>query len=364
MIIGIEASNIRTGGGKKHLKNFVLNSLKYFDEVNFVIVSNMNVNGLFQKNNRIHCISNSLLNSNSFLSFISQLFFSNYYFKSNKCDIVFVPGGIFLSSFRPYITMSQNMLPFDNKELNNFGILNRLKFILIRVLQKTSFCNSKGVIFLTKFAKKNVLSKINSEIKSVVIPHGILQQEHNRYRFQKDNFNILYISDFLPYKHNLNVVKAVSSLINEGYNISLTLIGSIDNKQYPKIKEIITLNPNLKNKIHVLGQLEYKDIKKHFSYSSLFLFASTCENLPFIVLEAISHGMPIITAAKSPMKDMVYGKDIFFDSYNFNSIKNTIVKNLECKKLNKMSKENFKLSKNYLWSNNVIDTLNFIKSCV
>ena len=86
MIIGIEASNIRTGGGKKHLKNFVLNSLKYFDEVNFVIVSNKNVNGLFQKNNRIHCVSNSLLNSNSFLSFISQLFFtliSSTYVKNN-----------------------------------------------------------------------------------------------------------------------------------------------------------------------------------------------------------------------------------------------------------------------------------------
>ncbi len=362
MIIGIEASNIRTGGGKKHLKKFVLNSLKYFDEVSFVIVSNKNVNASFLKNNRIRCISNSLLNSNSFLSFLSQLFFSNYYFKSNKCDIVFVPGGIFLSSFRPYITMSQNMLPFDNKELNNFGILKRLKFILIRVLQKKSFRNSKGVIFLTEFAREHILSKINSKINNVVIPHGILQQEYNNYKFQKDKFNILYISDFLPYKHNLNVVKAVSSLINEGYKISLTLIGAIDNKQYPKIKEIIALNPYLNDKIQVLGQLEYKEIKKHFSYSSLFLFASTCENLPFIVLEAISHGMPIISSNKSPMKDMIYGRDIFFDSYDFNTIKNTIANNLESEKLNKMSIENFNLSKKYLWRKNAEQTIKFLKS--
>ena len=362
MIIGIEASNIRMGGGKKHLKEFVLNSLKYFDEVSFVIVSNKNVNGSFHENNRIRCISNSLLNSNSFFSFLSQLFFSNYYFKSNKCDIVFVPGGIFLSSFRPYITMSQNMLPFDNKELNNFGILNRLKFILIRFLQKKSFLNSKGVIFLTEFAREHILTKINIEIKSIVIPHGILQQEHNNYKFQKDNFNILYISDFLPYKHNLNVVRAISSLINEGHMISLTLIGAIDNRQYPEINKITTSNPKLQNKIKVLGKLEYNEIRKYFNNSSLFLFASTCENLPFIVLEAISYGMPIISSNKSPMKDMIYGKDIFFNSYDFNSIKTTIANNLESEKLNKMSIENFKLSKKYLWRKNAEQTIKFLQS--
>ena len=362
MIIGIEASNIRTGGGKKHLKKFVLNSLKYFDEVSFVIVSNKNVNASFLKNNRIRCISNSLLNSNSFLSFLSQLFFSNYYFKSNKCDIVFVPGGIFLSSFRPYITMSQNMLPFDNKELNNFGILKRLKFILIRVLQKKSFRNSKGVIFLTEFAREHILSKINSKINNVVIPHGILQQEYNNYKFQKDKFNILYISDFLPYKHNLNVVKAVSSLINEGYKISLTLIGAIDNKQYPKIKEIIALNPYLNDKIQVLGQLEYKEIKKHFSYSSLFLFASTCENLPFIVLEAISYGLPVITTDKMPMNQIVSGQNILFDSLDIKSIKSVIKENLEEEKLYEIFNLNYLKSKNYKWDTNVSQTINYLKS--
>ncbi len=362
MIIGIEASNIRTGGGKKHLEKFVLNSLKYFDKVSFVIISNNNVNRLFDNNNRIKCISNTLLNSNSFFSFLSQFFLSNFYFRSNKCDIVFVPGGIFLCRFRPYVTMSQNMLPFDKKELKNFGILNKLRFNLIKVLQKKTFINSEGVIFLTEFAKEHILSKINTEIKNIIIPHGIMQQQVNNYKFQKNNLNILYISDFLPYKHNLNVVKAVSSLIGEGYDISLTLIGSIDNIQYPKIKKIISSSPKLMDKIKILGKLEYEEIKKYFSYSSLFLFASTCENLPFIVLEAISYGMPVISSNKSPMKDMIYGDDIFFDSYDYNSIKSTITKNLDSEKLSKMSLENFNLSKKYLWSKNAEQTVNFLES--
>ena len=116
------------------------------------------------------------------------------------------------------------------------------------------------------------------------------------------------------------------------------------------------------DKIKILGKLEYEEIKKYFSYSSLFLFASTCENLPFIVLEAISYGMPVISSNKSPMKDMIYGDDIFFDSYDYNSIKSTITKNLDSEKLSKMSLENFNLSKKYLWSKNAEQTVNFLES--
>ena len=37
-----------------------------------------------------------------------------------------------------------------------------------------------------------------------------------------------------------------------------------------------------------------KGIIKHYKKCSVFLFASTCENLPFILLEAMSFGLPIL----------------------------------------------------------------------
>ena len=49
MKIGIDASNIRTGGGKKHLEKFVETTIKNFPEITFVIVSNNIVNSSFFK---------------------------------------------------------------------------------------------------------------------------------------------------------------------------------------------------------------------------------------------------------------------------------------------------------------------------
>lgn len=362
MIIGIDASNIRTGGGKKQLEEFVNYTINNNKHISFIVVSNKNINSLFKDTKAVKCITNKLLNSNSFFSLISQFLMSKYYFKKNKCRLVFAPGGIFLSSFRPFFTMSQNMLPFDSKEIKNFSFNKRIKFRLIKILQLISFNNSNGVIFLTEYARSVVEESIRKKINSIVIPHGIEQKEFNTYSNQNIVFNILYVSDFLPYKHNLNVFRAAVELISEGLDINLTLIGKKDNSQYPIMKEELSKNPNLFNKINIVGQISPKQITKYYEKASLFLFASSCENLPFIILEALSYGLPIITTNKSPMKDLVYGDQIFFDSYNKDDIKEVIRQNFDKEKLKQLSINNYRLSKKYTWKNNVNKTLNFFNS--
>ncbi len=361
MIIGIDASNIRTGGGKKHLINFINYSLENNSNLKFVLISNYYIIKLFSKNNRVQCHTNLLLNSFNFLSFLSQIIFSSYYLKKNNCEMVFVPGGIFLGNFKPIFSMSQNMLPFEPAQLKDFKFIKKLKFNLMRALQLYTFKKSKGVIFLTDYAKAKINEYIDLKNNSIVIPHGVDKQSINHYNFNKEKFNILYVSDFLPYKHNYNVVKAVSELILEGYSLDLTLIGKKDVYQYGKIYNIINNHSKLKNRINIMGQLDNTVVQSYYKNSSMFLFASTCENLPFILLEAMSFGLPIISSDKRPMRDMLSGKNIFFDSTNIESIKKVIIKNLSEDKCVKMSSFNFKLSNLYLFETNAQDTLNFFK---
>ena len=94
------------------------------------------------------------------------------------------------------------------------------------------------------------------------------------------------------------------------------------------------------------------------------IFASTCENLPFVILEAMSFGMPIITSNKRPMSDLVVGENILFDSYSVDSIKSTILNNINNKKLNILSRTNYYRSKKYRWKENIVNTLEFINSCI
>lgn len=365
MIIGIDGSNIRTGGGKKHLEQFIVNSNKIFgSKIKYIVVSNKTTLQNISKLSNVYSITNRLLNFNNITSFLSQFIYSKSYFKENNCEVVFVPGGIFLSSFRPFVSMSQNMLPFDPIEVKNFKFFKKIKFYLIKVLQLKTFMKSNGVIFLNEYAKENILNKHKLKTKYAIIPHGINQSNKNVYTPYNKPFKITYVSDFLPYKHQLNVVNSVKKILDNGYDVYLNLIGNYDNSSISPIKKIISKNKILKSRINIVGFVPNDEIINYYKKSSLILFASTCENLPFILLEAMSYGMPIITSTKKPMSEMLYGKNILFDSYDINSIQKIIIENMKTEKLNKMSIENHKLSKYYNWNDNVIKTINFLKSCV
>ena len=360
MNIGIDASNIRTGGGRKHLENFITNALILDNNLKFTIVSNQIINGSFDDIENVKCISNKLLNINNITSFLSQLIYSKKYFNENKCDIVFVPGGIFLSSFRPYISMSQNMLPFDYEEILKFNILKRIKFLLIKKFQIYTFKRSVGIIFLTQYAQKTILKSSKFDKKSIIIPHGVIQRESNLYKFKNKPFEILYVSDFLPYKNQYKVVKSISTLIKNGYDIQLKLIGKVDKYQLNKINQLKYKNKQLINRINILGHIPNQNIIKHYKKCSIFLFASTCENLPFILLEAMSFGLPILTTNKKPMQDIVYDGGVIFDINNPKSLERTIIENINEEKLLKISKENYILSKKYIIKDSVRKSIKFI----
>jgi len=360
MNIGIDASNIRTGGGRKHLENFIINALILDNNLKFTIVSNQIINDSFYNMENVKCISNKLLNINNITSFLSQLIYSKKYFNENKCDIVFVPGGIFLSSFRPYISMSQNMLPFDYEEILKFKILKRIKFLLIKKFQTYTFKRSEGIIFLTQYAQNTIFKLSNFDKKSIVVPHGVVQRESNSYKFKNKPFEILYVSDFLPYKNQYKVVKSISNLIKKGHDIQLKLIGKVDKYQLSEINKLKSKNKNLFNRIKILGHIPNQEIIKHYKKCSVFLFASTCENLPFILLEAMSFGLPILTTNKKPMQDIVYDKGVLFNIDNPESLETTILENFNEEKLLKISKENYMLSKKYIIKDSVRRSLKFI----
>ena len=62
------------------------------------------------------------------------------------------------------------------------------------------------------------------------------------------------------------------------------------------------------------------------------------------------------------MKYMISGDNVLFDSYKTNDIKCVIQKNMSSIKLNKLSKSNYLLSKNYNWKKNVSETIALFKS--
>ena len=71
------------------------------------------------------------------------------------------------------------------------------------------------------------------------------------------------------------------------------------------------------------------DVQKILSKSNLFIFASTCENLPITLLEGVGAGLLIVSSDYGPMKE-VLGKNVcYFDPLKPQTIVEAIITTLD-----------------------------------
>ena len=368
MILGIDASNLRGGGGVTHLINFLKFSKPEMFNIKSVIVwGGRNPLEKLPQYDWLNLREIKQLNRSP----AQRIMWHNIWFdqlvKESGCGILYIPGGLYLGKFRPYVALCQTLLPFNNNELNRYGISKRtLRLTLLRLGQTMTFKRSNGNIFLTKHAKQFVTDKISplKQIPSEIIPHGVDQAfVNNNQKLYKNNkvTKILYVSTIDFYKHQWQVVSAVSLLRKEGFAVELSMVGSSYSKALEKLNAIIkTEDPN-GDFIKYKGTMDYLDLPSIYKDADIFVFASSCENLPITLLEAMASHLPIACSKISPMPEILKDAGIYFDPYSVSSIKESI-KHLMQKpdSRNKFSEKAGFYSTKYSWKNCADKTFSFI----
>ena len=338
MIVGIDASNLRRGGGLTHLVEVLSAVNIHKHNVSKVIIWG-GEQSLGQINNFpwLKKIAPKELKRDLFSRLIWQKFRLSKSAKDNNCDLIFSPGGTVLCNFRPIVTMSQNILPFNWHEAKRYGVsLESLRLLLLWQLQSKSFRSADGVIFLTNYAKKQV-TKVVGKIKasSAIIPHGLNSRfcmpPKNQYDISEYSttkpFNILYVSTVDLYKHQWNVIEAVAKLRKEGYPVALNLVGDTLFAKNRLEKSLKRFDPN--NQWAKYNEaVPYLEIHNFYKDADLGVFASSCENLPIILIETMASGLPIACSNRGPMPEVLGDAGEFFNPERpteiYHSIKNLI----------------------------------------
>jgi len=240
-----------------------------------------------------------------------------------SCDCLFVPGGSFGGGFSPFVTMSQNMLPFESNERNRYGFSwMAAKMWLLKFSQSRSLRDANGVIFLTEYARLVIKREAKLNRSHLVIPHGINQRFFLPPReqmpissySQNRPFKLLYVSKIEPYKHQWRVVEAVARLRNRGMPLALDLVGEPEcPAAAQRLNEAIgQADPNGRF-IHHLGGVPHAEVPGRYHKADAFVFASSCENLPNILLEAMASGLPIASSKHGPMPEVLKAAGVYFD---------------------------------------------------
>jgi glycosyltransferase involved in cell wall biosynthesis len=371
-VIGIDGTNLRQGGGITHLVELLRAARPEEHAISQVLVwSNSNTLAAIEDRPWLVKLNPPELNG----GMVKRIFWQKWNLSQAAheagCDLLFVPGGTYVGSFKPVVTMSRNMLPFEMQELSRYGFsVKTLRLLLLRQSQSHSFHQADGVIFLTQYARHSVLA-ITGALKgeTPIIPHG-----HNA-RFQLkpkgqraieeysiDNpYRLVYVSIIDQYKHQWHVVEAVAALRLAGVPVTLDLIGPAYPAALERLEKSINRCDPQRNWVSYHGAVPYEDLHLKYAQADLGIFASSCENMPNILLETMAAGLPVACANRGPMQEVLGEAGVYFNPERPVEIARALRQLIDFPQLRvALAKASFERSEQYTWKRCANDTLTFL----
>ncbi|OSO90598.1 glycosyl transferase family 1 [Cylindrospermopsis raciborskii CENA303] len=368
IVVGIDASRNRSGGAKSHLIGLLEESFpeKYgIQEVH--VWSYRDLLGLLP--NRSWLIKHSPDEIHK--SLLHQLWWQCFNFPGEAravgCSIVFNTDAGTISRFRPSVTLSQDMLSYEPGEINRYGFTKaRLRLIALRFVQNQALRASDGVIFLTNYAARMIQKSCGPLPWVSCIPHGIGNnfkqvQPSTVWNSNNQQIKCLYVSNTAFYKHQWMVVQAVEILRNRGYNLTIDLVGGGSGEAQVRLDRQVSISDPKGEFVSQIGFVPHKDLPLHLANTDIFIFASSCENMPNTLVEAMSVGLPIACSNRGPMPEVLSNAGVYFNPEEPQSIANAVSEIIENVHLRKQICDSAKQrSQQFSWSRCADETWSFI----
>ena len=175
------------------------------------------------------------------------------------------------------------------------GKLNRM---FNRILFK--HCNVIPVS-LSKEVQKSVMEEYGLEAeRTPVVFNGVPMKNCHPKMEYRGNQSILHVGRFAEAKNHEVLVKAISTLVDKGYDIKLYFYGQGEKEN--SIKELVE-TMHMENNIFFCGVTG--DIYSVMEKSDIFVLPSIYEGMPMTLIEAMGTGMPILAANVGGIPDMI-----------------------------------------------------------
>jgi glycosyltransferase involved in cell wall biosynthesis len=329
--VGIDASNVRTGGGVTHLRELLAHTRPAEHGVQRVTVwgGRGTLAELPQASDWLAPVHEPALDGALSRRLWWQRLRLARLARAAQCDILFVPGGSYRGSFRPYVTMFRNMLPFDAPEMRRYAygyIYWRLR--ALRREQTAAFRKADGVIFLNRHAQETIERLTGPSDAYTIIPHGVgeafrapaREQEAIEAYSAARPFRLVYTSIIDLYKHQWNVAEAVLRLRREGLPLALDLVGPAYPPALAKVNEVLARYHDVRGAVRIAGSAPNTDLPAIYRGADAFVFASTCENMPNALIEAMASALPIASSRSQPMPEILGDGGVYFDAEDVSSI--------------------------------------------
>jgi len=288
-----------------------------------------------------------------------------------RIDLMFFPGNIMslLTSCKTVLTVHDLSTLYYLKNFPTYAKEGHLSYAkILKQLSKYSVRKASGVITISEFSKSEILHHFNvqqNRITVIYLGRAIPKRESvskdqeslimSRYGISVPY--ILYVGVLAKHKNLERLVKAFAILKRKNQlDYQLVLVGgkgSATNDIGRTIK-----NEGMNSEVILTEFVPVEDLHVLYRNASLFVFPSLYEGFGLPLIEAMSHGVPIVCSSAGPLSEVAGNAAIFFDPLDVNNMAHAIervLKDLDLK--NKLIKRGYERVKNFSWENTARKTL-------
>lgn len=359
------------GGGVTYIKNLLTHLSKINSRHHFLVFTTLSGKKAFYfPHPDFTFVSYKIPSKNPIFRILWEQCLLPFLLKKEGVDVLFSPGNICpLFSKTPNVVMVQNLAPFDDSIISTEGKTQKYRLILLKLLTMASIKRAKKVIFISKKAihdMKNLglcLKHANLIYhgKNEELFHENVTRDKKLHVIKKYNLGkfILYVSNIHRYKNFFELIQAFAMIRNKiDEEIKLLLVGRrFDVGYYDGMMRFIR-EKRLEERILFLGEIPYDELPVLYGSCILFIYPSTCENCPNILIEAMACGAPMLASNIKPMPEICAGAAVYFDPTAPGEMADVLLKTIMDKSLISLLKtESLKRAKDFSWENAVMKTL-------
>jgi glycosyltransferase involved in cell wall biosynthesis len=261
--------------------------------------------------------------------------------------------------------MSRDMLSYEPGEMRRYRFRGWwLRLLALRYIQASSLREGDGAIFLTQYAA-NVIQRFSGPLSRVaIIPHGIGPEFRKTPRAAKPasaSLRCVYVSPIDMYKHQWWVVRAIADLRRRGHDVTLWLTGGGDPRAMALLADEIARSDPKGEFVTRMDFVRPNDLPALLAEADVFVFASSCENMPNTLVEAMASGLAIASSNRGPMPEVLQDAGVYFDPEDARSIADAIEPLLMDPTLrDSLAHRAFELARHYSWERCAAETWAFL----
>lgn len=201
----------------------------------------------------------------------------------------------------PVVWSPRGALLYDrNFQLPKRKILKKIWLTICNAFLK----HDQTILHVTSEAEREVSLNQIPKASAVIIKNGVEVLE----RFPEKEFllngkmEILFLGRIAPVKGIENLLGAIKILGDPG--LQLSIFGSGDSKYVQSLKDKAKKMGLLGKGVQFFGHVDGEEKRRVFLNADICVFPSYSENFGNVVVEALAHGLPVITSHGMPWESV------------------------------------------------------------